>query len=91
MTSNASPAVAWKPSYSEMKFWSPSLGCKASRIYVFDRHGQEHYAIVPMDDKGKVNRKLKNAVVDIIVRHVEDGEDPGEVAVDVEAIKRRIE
>lgn len=68
--------------FREYKHWNIVLGCKASRISVFDARGDEHYALVAMDGRGKANRERKYAVLEAIASHINKGGEPGEVDVE---------
>lgn len=72
--------------YHEIRYWSVTLGSDASRLFIFDAQGQEHFAIVPMVVRGRRARDLRAKVVNLIAQHIEQGKDPGEVAIDVDAL-----
>lgn len=65
--------------YNEIRFWSVMLGCDASRISMYDEHGGEHYAIIPMNGGGRSNRERRQQTLEAISQHIQDERDPGEV------------
>lgn len=64
--------------YSEYRFWSPTLGCDAARLSMFDEHGGEFYMIVPCEE-GRVYREKRQSSLEIIAAAIGMGLDPGEV------------
>lgn len=72
--------------YHEIRYWSVTLGSDASRLFMFDAQGQEHFAIVPMIVRGRRARGLRDKIVNLIAQHIEQGRDPGEIEVNVEAL-----
>ncbi len=70
------------PSYVEYRFWSPVLGCNASRVSVFDKMSQEYYRIIPRETEGKAYREMKADVVNDLLDAIARGDEPGEVASD---------
>ncbi len=77
--------------YQERRFFSIILGCKAARISVPDANRDEHYAIVPMNGTGRENRELRYRVLEQLVKHVDQGFEPGEVDVDMTPPKLELE
>ena len=69
------------PSYSEYKYFSPILGVDSARLSMQDKHGREHFAIIPLDGTGKLNRLLRRKALDTIYDHIENGSEPGEVII----------
>lgn len=66
--------------YSEWRFWSPTLGCQASRISMFDEHGAEYFMILPRDDT-KAYHEARLTAVEAIATAMAMKLDPGEVRV----------
>jgi len=62
----------------EFDFWSPILGCDATRISMTDRAGHEYFAIVKRDYDAQFYRDRKVAI-EKIEKAIEAGLDPGEV------------
>ena len=68
--------------YRATHFWSMRLGCEASRVSLQDKHGGEHFAIIPQDDSGPANRRRIYETLDVLEAHIKAGNDPGEVSFD---------
>lgn len=64
--------------YSEYRYWSPTLGCDAARISMFDRHGKEFFMILPCED-ARTYRVARETAVDAIATAIDIGCMPGEV------------
>lgn len=69
--------------YREFRFWSVVLGRDASRLSMFDSHGDEHFAVVPMDGGGTHNRWVRRRALEMLAEHVNAGEPAGEVEIDL--------
>lgn len=63
----------------EYLFWSPMLGTDAVRFSVFNTHGGEYFAIVPLDGKGSTLREARQHWAERFFDVIESGADPGEV------------
>jgi hypothetical protein len=62
----------------EFDFWSPMLGCDATRISLTNANGSEFFAIVSRDDE-RAFSKLKREAIEKITEAMEAGCEPGEV------------
>jgi hypothetical protein len=63
----------------EYFFWSPIMGTEAVRFSVFNAHGGEYFAIVPLDGKGSTLRALRQRWAERFFEAIQSGLDPGEV------------
>jgi hypothetical protein len=59
-----------RPRYQSYRFYSPVLGSDAVRFLMFDKHGDEHFAIVPMDRRGSRNRYRREKALETLLNHV---------------------
>ena len=65
--------------FTEYRYWSPVLGCDASRLSVFDQHGAEYWSIIERPSMGKRYRESRQEALELIVEAIERGQEPGEV------------
>nr|WKF58815.1 hypothetical protein HUO10_003316 [Paraburkholderia busanensis] len=65
--------------YSEFRFWSPTLGCRAARVSMFNSNGAEFFCVVPMDGTGKQNKAERHKALEAIADAIENGSEPGVV------------
>ena len=63
-------------SWSERQYYSMDVDANVARISGFDEHCQEHWMVV---ETGKGFRDRRLDALDLIVAHIEAGEEPGEV------------
>jgi len=67
-------------SYREYRFWSPVLGCDASRLSMWDERGREFFMILAADD-GKAYKARKTQAIEAISFAIDMRLDPGEVRI----------
>ncbi|MDE2439741.1 MAG: hypothetical protein KGP14_01860 [Betaproteobacteria bacterium] len=65
---------------SEYRFWSPLMGCEASRISAFDERGGEFFMIISAEE-GATYRHAKQAAAEAIDLAISLGLPPGEVVL----------
>lgn len=63
--------------YSEFEYYSPFRDRQETRISVADEDGREYWTVVGVDGKGYRDRR--NEAIDMCVRAIDLGCDPGEV------------
>ena len=62
----------------EFDYWSPILGCDATRYSIPDANGREYYAILRRDDE-RAYARLRRQAEAAILQAIEMGLQPGEV------------
>lgn len=62
----------------EFDYWSPVLGCDATRYSIPDANGREYYVILSRDDERSYSRRRREAER-AILQAIEMGLEPGEV------------
>ena len=68
-----------------MRYWSIAHGCRVARVSLSDKHGQEHFATVPISELrgNRLSRKTYRDKLDAVLDRVQDaidaGHGPGEV------------
>lgn len=76
------------PAFREHRFWSPMLGCDATRLSMTDARGGEFFKIIPVQSGVALDRDGKrvpryrvdrDAALDAIEDAVASGQEPGEV------------
>lgn len=72
-------AVELTVKVQEYFFWSPLLGEDAVRFSVFDSHGKEFFAIVPLISPGMRLRESRQQWAELIHDAMIAGNEPGEV------------
>lgn len=70
--------------YRALRFWSPTTGCNAVRLSMYDARGGEHYAVIPQAGTGMQNKEARFAALDAIADAIEQGRDPGAVPLTAE-------
>ena len=69
--------------YSEIRFWSPTLGCDAARLSMVGEQNREYFRVVPVEmvrDRKKLRwRDWRNENLEEIEAAIVRGDEPGEV------------
>lgn len=67
--------------YTQFNFWSPTLGCRAARVSMFNGNGEEFFCVVAMNGTGKQNKAERHKALEAIADAIEAGHEPGAVYV----------
>lgn len=67
--------------FHEKRTWSVVAGGMIARLSIYDAHGGEHFAIVPVDVSGKAWREKRDQALERIAETLDS--DPGAVDLDL--------
>ncbi len=77
--------------YLEFRSYSPEMDCICSRISLAGTFGAEYFALIRADEPGSRYRKRRQKACEEVAAAIERGDEPGEVALDHDAMSEAIE